>query len=82
MNARLLYMLHNCANHRPFPITHKIYIDLKRVIQKEVQDPLARLLLQGDIKDGDAIRVSAEAGVLVINGVAVSEARPVSETVN
>ncbi|MBO6729048.1 MAG: ATP-dependent chaperone ClpB [Maricaulis sp.] len=55
---------------------------LKRVIQKEVQDPLARLLLQGDIKDGDAIRVSAEAGVLVINGVAVSEARPVSETVN
>jgi len=55
---------------------------LKRVIQKEVQDPLARLLLQGEIKDGDAIRVSAEAGVLVINGVAVSEARPVSETVN
>ncbi|MBO6797390.1 ATP-dependent chaperone ClpB [Maricaulis sp.] len=55
---------------------------LKRVIQKEVQDPLARLLLQGDIKDGDEIRVSAEAGVLVINGVAVSEARPVSETVN
>ncbi|MEC9251171.1 MAG: ATP-dependent chaperone ClpB, partial [Pseudomonadota bacterium] len=55
---------------------------LKRVIQKEVQDPLARLLLQGEIKDGDEIRVSAEAGVLVINGVAVSEPRPVSETVN
>ncbi len=55
---------------------------LKRVIQKQVQDPLARLLLQGDIKDGDEIRVSAEAGVLVINGVAVGEAVPESAVVN
>ena len=55
---------------------------LKRVIQKQVQDPLARLLLQGDIKDGDEIRVGAEAGVLVINGVAVGEAVPESAVVN
>ena len=55
---------------------------LKRVIQKEVQDPLARLLLEGSIKDGDEIRVTAEAGVLVINGVAVGEKRPESAVVN
>jgi len=55
---------------------------LKRVIQKEVQDPLARLLLEGAIKDGDEIRVTAEAGVLVINGVAVGEKRPESAVVN
>ena len=52
------------------------------MIQKEVQDPLARLLLEGSIKDGDEIRVTAEAGVLVINGVAVGEKRPESAVVN
>ncbi|WP_300528269.1 ATP-dependent chaperone ClpB [Maricaulis sp.] len=55
---------------------------LKRVIQKEVQDPLARLLLEGSIKDGDEIRVTAEAGVLVINGLAVGEKVPESAVVN
>ncbi len=55
---------------------------LKRVIQKEIQDPLARLLLEGQIKDGDDIRVSAEAGVLIINGIAVGAKRPATETVN
>ena len=55
---------------------------LKRVIQKELQDPLARMLLDGTIKDGDAIHVSAEAGLLVINGVAVGEVRPETALVN
>jgi ATP-dependent Clp protease ATP-binding subunit ClpB len=55
---------------------------LKRVIQKEVQDPLARMLLEGNIADGDDITVTAEAGVLVINGVAVSEAVPLKAVVN
>ncbi|MHA6289032.1 ATP-dependent chaperone ClpB [Maricaulis sp. CAU 1757] len=55
---------------------------LKRVIQKELQDPLARLLLQGEIKDGDAIDVSTEAGVLTINGVAVGAARPLEAALN
>jgi ATP-dependent Clp protease ATP-binding subunit ClpB len=55
---------------------------LKRVIQKEVQDPLARMLLEGSIKDGDAIGVTVAAGVLVINGVAVGAARPVEAAVN
>ena len=55
---------------------------LKRVIQKELQDPLARLLLEGSLKDGDAVTVSAEAGHLVINGVAIGERRPPTAAVN
>ncbi|MBI1236083.1 MAG: ATP-dependent chaperone ClpB [Alphaproteobacteria bacterium] len=57
---------------------------LKRVIQKELQDPLARLLLEGDLKDGDAIRVSAEGGHLVINGhvIAREAAAPPDVMVN
>jgi len=42
---------------------------LKRVIQKELQDPLARLLLEGRIHDGETIAVDVEAGALLINGV-------------
>lgn len=42
---------------------------LKRVIQKELQDPLARLLLEGRIHDGATISVDAEADSLTINGV-------------
>ncbi|MEO0721780.1 MAG: ATP-dependent chaperone ClpB [Pseudomonadota bacterium] len=42
---------------------------LKRVIQKELQDPLARLILEGRIHDGETIKVDVEADTLVINGV-------------
>ncbi|MFN3213126.1 MAG: ATP-dependent chaperone ClpB [Henriciella sp.] len=42
---------------------------LKRVIQKELQDPLARLLLEGRIHDGETIKVDAEADSLTLNGV-------------
>ena len=42
---------------------------LKRVIQKELQDPLARLILEGRIKDGETINVDVEADTLTINGV-------------
>ncbi|MCI4646160.1 MAG: ATP-dependent chaperone ClpB [Hyphomonadaceae bacterium] len=42
---------------------------LKRVIQKELQDPLARLILEGRIKDGETIQVDVEADTLTINGV-------------
>jgi ATP-dependent Clp protease ATP-binding subunit ClpB len=55
---------------------------LKRVIQKELQDPLARLLLEGKIKDGDTIQVSTEAGVLTVNGVAVGVKPPLQAVVN
>ena len=42
---------------------------LKRVIQKELQDPLARLLLEGRIHDGAVIKVDVDGDSLTINGV-------------
>jgi len=39
---------------------------LKRVIQRALQDPLAELLLSGDVKDGDTVAVSAGAEGLII----------------
>ncbi|MEL7486687.1 MAG: ATP-dependent chaperone ClpB [Pseudomonadota bacterium] len=41
---------------------------LKRAIQKNLQDPLAELLLAGKIADCDAIDVDVENGALSING--------------
>ncbi|MCG8494090.1 MAG: ATP-dependent chaperone ClpB [Sneathiellales bacterium] len=41
---------------------------LKRVIQRSLQNPLANLLLQGEISDGQSITVSAAEGGLMING--------------
>jgi ATP-dependent Clp protease ATP-binding subunit ClpB len=41
---------------------------LKRVIQRELQNPLAGQILAGEIKDGDAVRVTATSLGLVING--------------
>jgi ATP-dependent Clp protease ATP-binding subunit ClpB len=32
---------------------------LKRVIQKELQDPLAEKILSGDVRDGDAVKITA-----------------------
>ncbi len=39
---------------------------LKRLLQREVQDPLATGLLEGRFKDGDAVRVALKDGVLVL----------------
>ena len=47
---------------------------LKRVIQKQVQDPLAEEILRGTIKDGDTVHVSVEDGKLTLNGVQVKAA--------
>src|ERR1700734_3526195 len=41
---------------------------LKRVIQKWVQDPLAQMLLAGEIRDGGHIKLSVSRGRLTING--------------
>ena len=41
---------------------------LKRVIQRSLQNPLAGMILEGGIKEGDTVRVSAGANGLVING--------------
>jgi ATP-dependent Clp protease ATP-binding subunit ClpB len=47
---------------------------LKRVIQKQLQDPLAELILSGRIKDGEKVSVSAGPHGLVFNGEAVAAA--------
>ncbi|MDB5601200.1 MAG: clpB [Xanthobacteraceae bacterium] len=41
---------------------------LKRVIQKELQNPLARMLLSSALKDGDTVQVSVQDGRIAING--------------
>jgi ATP-dependent Clp protease ATP-binding subunit ClpB len=41
---------------------------LKRVIQKRVQDPLARAILEGRVKDGDALTVSHDGNDFTFNG--------------
>jgi ATP-dependent Clp protease ATP-binding subunit ClpB len=43
---------------------------LKRVIQRNLQDPLAEMILAGDIKDGDRVAISTEGNVLTFNGKA------------
>ena len=47
---------------------------LKRVIQRELQNPLASLILEGKIGDGDTVSVSAGAEGLAINGEMVAAA--------
>jgi ATP-dependent Clp protease ATP-binding subunit ClpB len=43
---------------------------LKRVIQRHVQDPLAEMILAGEISDGDHVAISVEGNVLTFNGKA------------
>ena len=46
---------------------------LKRVIQAELQNPLANLYLQGEVQDGDVVKVSANKDGLTFNGEATVE---------
>jgi ATP-dependent Clp protease ATP-binding subunit ClpB len=41
---------------------------LKRVIQRSVQDPLAEMILAGEVSDGDAVNISTKGNVLTFNG--------------
>jgi len=41
------------------------------VIQRNLQNPLATLLLEGKIADGDAVPVTVRNGELSINGVQI-----------
>jgi ATP-dependent Clp protease ATP-binding subunit ClpB len=43
---------------------------LKRVIQRHVQDPLAEMILAGEIRDGDHVAIAVEGNVLTFNGKA------------
>ena len=47
---------------------------LRRVIQRELQNALATMVLAGRISDGDTVNVSAGEGALVINGEAAEAA--------
>ncbi|RYH29885.1 MAG: ATP-dependent chaperone ClpB, partial [Alcaligenaceae bacterium] len=47
---------------------------LKRVIQRNVQDPLAEMILAGDVKDGDRVEISTEGNALTFNGKAAGAA--------
>jgi ATP-dependent Clp protease ATP-binding subunit ClpB len=55
---------------------------LKRVIQRALQDPLAEMLLAGDVKDGDTIPVSAGTdGLLVGDRVSKPNRQPPDDAV-
>src|SRR5258707_623577 len=41
---------------------------LKRVIQRSLQKPLATLILEGRIKEGETVKVTVEKGELVVGG--------------
>jgi ATP-dependent Clp protease ATP-binding subunit ClpB len=45
---------------------------LKRVIQRNVQDPLAELILAGEIHDGEKVVVGADQNGLLIAGRAAA----------
>jgi ATP-dependent Clp protease ATP-binding subunit ClpB len=47
---------------------------LKRVIQRELQNPLATMILEGRFKPGEAIKVSADKDGLTIGGESLSQA--------
>ena len=47
---------------------------LKRVIQKNVQDPLAEQVLAGNVKDGETVKITVRGGHLAVNGVPVKAA--------
>jgi ATP-dependent Clp protease ATP-binding subunit ClpB len=41
---------------------------LKRVIQRNLQDPLAEMILAGEVTDGDTLAISTKGNVLTFNG--------------
>ncbi|VTZ27372.1 hypothetical protein MPC1_5390003 [Methylocella tundrae] len=47
---------------------------LKRVIQKNVQDPLAELILSGKVHDGERVRIGADETGLLIGEDAIQAA--------
>jgi ATP-dependent Clp protease ATP-binding subunit ClpB len=47
---------------------------LKRVIQRELQNPLATMILEGRFKPGEVIKVSADKSGLTIGGESLSKA--------
>ena len=55
---------------------------LKRVIQRALQDPLAEMILAGDVKDGDEVSVQAGSdGLIVGDRVSATRREPPAEAV-
>ncbi len=52
---------------------------LKRVIQRALQDQLAEMLLSGDVRDGDTVRVGAGADGLIVGDRVSRSAREVPQ---
>ena len=52
---------------------------LKRVIQRALQNPLAEMLLGGEVHDGDTIPISAGADGLIIGERIGASNRPVPD---
>ncbi|PKP72952.1 MAG: ATP-dependent chaperone ClpB [Alphaproteobacteria bacterium HGW-Alphaproteobacteria-6] len=49
---------------------------LKRVMQRSLQDPLAEMLLAGDVKDGESVAVSAGPEGLIVGARVSRSSRP------
>jgi ATP-dependent Clp protease ATP-binding subunit ClpB len=49
---------------------------LKRVIQRALQDPLAEMLLAGEVMDGDTVHVAAGADGLIVGDRVSASNRP------
>jgi ATP-dependent Clp protease ATP-binding subunit ClpB len=50
---------------------------LKRVIQRELQNPLAEKILAGEIREGDTVRVTASPlGLLIHPPTHIQDAEP------
>src|ERR1700730_1931640 len=47
---------------------------VKRVIQRQLQNPLAKMLLSGAIVDGETVRVTVQDGQIAINGSKLAQA--------
>ena len=55
---------------------------LKRVIQRSLQDPLAEMILAGDVANGQSVAVTAKAdGLIIGNKLATSERQPPNSAV-
>ena len=55
---------------------------LKRVIQKAVQDPLAEMILAGDVGDGESVVLSTGPAGLTINGKTVAKGEVANDEPN
>ncbi len=56
---------------------------LKRVIQKHVQDPLAEMILAGEVMDGETVPVTVgPAGLMIGNRTVAREPRPAGVALN